>query len=251
MKIAYTSENPDELEYVGAFIRSYYDELHLHAEVCLFSDPEQLVESAQNTPYNLIMLNMDYINTNGVLLLYRIRRYLPNVPTVLIRCLENGEVMCILINPAIYILNDLSANSLKPLLDNVRINVGSRPERTILIRMTSSFQSVIPVKDIVYAECMKHRVFIHLASGGLIEAPGPIKLLYGTFSAHPEFLFPHRSYIVNAFYVSCITPDTLYLRMLNATIPIARGKYATVKKTYDSISTLFPQDGECLYTEQT
>ena len=50
---------------------------------------------------------------------------------------------------------------------------------------------------------------------------------------HSEFLFPHRSFIVNAFFVSCITTDKIYLRANENTVPIARGKANGIKAAYD------------------
>ena len=88
MKIAYASEDPKELEMIGSYLRNYYDALHIPAEVCLFNDPEQLFESVQHTVYKLIMLNLDYVNTNGIMLHYRIRRFMPHVAIVLVRVLE-------------------------------------------------------------------------------------------------------------------------------------------------------------------
>ena len=242
MKIAYSSENSATLECVGNYLRRYYDELHIPAEICLFQTPEAMLDSMQQNVYALMILNMEYHEDSGIELCYRMRRVQPNVPVVLMRFREDGKVECIFNNPTLFVMDGLRKECFEPLLDAVRGLVYAKKECSLLVNTVQNLDRTIPIVEIIYVEAMRHRVFLHLTTGEVIELPGPIKTLGDKLSAYSEFLFPHRSFIVNAFYVSCITSTDLYLRTPAITIPIARGKLNAVKQAYDSYFRAFGRE---------
>ena len=241
MKIAFVSEDPVCLQRVGDYLHRYYESLRLSAEIRLFSDAETLVKSMQESVYSLLLVDIRTLD-GGISLIYQIRRFIPHVPVVLLRPQENGRVECIFIHPAMFLLNELSERSFTKMMDSVRGMLYSKPECTLLVNTVQNLDRIVPLTEIIYAEAMGHRVFLHLTSGELLEMPGPIRMLAEKLSGYAEFLFPHRSFIVNAFYVSCITPNALYLRTPPVTIPIARGKLENVKQAYDAYFRAFGRD---------
>ena len=239
VKIAIATENPDALKQIGDFLRRYYDIHNIPAEIAQFSDPTSLVQSIRDKVYSMIILDME---GSGVALTYRIRALLPHAPVLLLRRWENGGIDCIYIHPRHFVLNELSERSFMQLMDSVRGLLYSTPECTLVVNTVQNLDRIVPLTDIIYAESMGHRVFLHLTSGEALELQGPIRMLADRLSGYAEFLFPHRSYIVNAFYVSCITPTALYLRTPHMTIPIARGKLESVKEAYDAYFRAFGRD---------
>ena len=242
MKIAIATENPDCLNLIGNYLRRYYDIHNIPAEIEQFSDPASLMQSISDKVYSLIILDMQYMKESGVELTYRIRALLPHAPVLLMRRWENGSIECVYIHPRHFVLNELSERSFMQLMDSVRGLLYSNPECTLLVNTVQNLDRIVPLTDIIYAESMGHRVFLHLTSGEALEMQGPIRVLADRLSGYAEFLFPHRSFIVNAFYVSCITPTALYLRTPHTTIPIARGKLESVKEAYDAYFRAFGRD---------
>ncbi len=242
MKIAYASDNPDHLQRIGGYLRRYYDEVRIPAEICLLDGAEALLESMRETVYSLVILDMEFQDDTGVNLTYRIRSFVPHVAVMVMRHLENGKVECLFVNPTMFVMDRLTEDSFVPMFDTIRSLIYSRPQCTILISTIQNLDRILPLTELIYAESSGHRVFLHLTTGETLEIPGPIKLLADKLSGYSEFLFPHRSFIVNAFYVSCITSNALYLRTSAVTIPIARGKLNDVRLAYDAYFRVFGRD---------
>lgn len=139
----------------------------------------------------------------------------------------------IFVNPILHILEDFSETSFNPLLDCIMESMSVRPESIEIFKRQQNMKLIVPVAKIVYAEADSHMVNIYLTSGERIETYGPIKELSEKLKKYAMFIFPHRSFIVNAFYISCITPDMIFMRSVKASVPIARGKIEHVKEAYN------------------
>lgn len=242
MKIAYVSEDAGSLRLVGEYLHRYYDKNLPNAEICLFNDPEALVNSLEEDVYALILLDATFRENSGVSVIYRIRRFVPDVAVVLLRFLENGRAECFFVNPTKYVLEEFSPKSFSALLDSVRGLLYGESQCTVRITTVQNLDRIVPMTEITYAESRGHRVYVHLTNGEELEAPGPLKVLGERLAGYTEFLFPHRSFIVNAFYVSCIFPDALYLRTPPVKIPIARGKLGSIRQAYADYFRMFGRE---------
>lgn len=132
------------------------------------------------------------------------------------------------------VLEDFTERSFFPFLDQIAWHLSTNAECTLLLRTALDIWRGVPVTSVFFVESSGHKVYVHLTSGEVIETNGPIRELADRLSQYSEFLFPHRSFIVNAFYISCISVDRIYLRNSDSVIPIARGKLNAVKEAYDN-----------------
>lgn len=233
MRIAYASDNVQQREQFRTHLTAYFDRQPTKSEVCIFDSPEKLLDSALDTMYDLVFFNMTYGERSGIAYVYKMRAFDPNVTVIVLRFTSEGRVECILTTPTLVVLDDFSQKSCFSMLDIAISQLNTNPERSILLRTTQDIGRIVPLTSIVFAEASGHKVTLHLTSGEQIEIHEPIKNLAERLSVHSEFLFPHRSFIVNAFFVSCITTDKIYLRANESTVPIARGKANGIKAAYD------------------
>ena len=233
MRIAYASADEQLRESFHKNISEYFDSQAGTYEVCVFDDPDKLLESVEKTLYDLVAFDMNYGERSGIAYVYKMRAFDPDVTVIVLRFTAEGRVECILTTPTLIVLDDFSKKSCFSLMDIAVGQLNTNPERSVLLRTTQDIGRIVPVTSIVFAEASGHKVMIQLTSGEHIETYGPIKNLSERLKVHSEFIFPHRSYIVNAFYISCITSDKIYLRTCDTTVPIARGKAGAVKEAYD------------------
>ena len=242
MRIAYASDNIQQREQFRTHLTAYFDRQPTKSEVCIFDSPEKLLDSALHTMYDLVFFNMTYGERSGIAYVYKMRAFDPNVTVIVLRFTSEGRVECILTTPTLVVLDDFSQRSCFSMLDIAISQLNANPECSILLRTTQDIGRIIPITSIVFAEASGHKVIVHLTSGEQIETAGPIKNLAERLKMNSVFLFPHRSFIVNAIYVSCITNETIYLRATNSTVPIARGKANGIKAAYDEYFRSYNRD---------
>ena len=233
MKIAFSSDNKVQRETFSQHLIDYFDIQNNDNEIHIFDSPEKLLASAAETFYDIVFFTLEYGGKSGIKYVYKMRAFNPDVEVIVMRFAPDGHIECIITTPNCVVLEDCSKESCFSMFDIAVGQLNARPERSVLLRTIHNIAQIVPVTNIVYAEALGHKVIIHLKDGNEIETYGPIKKLTEHLKIHSEFLFPHRSYIVNAFYVSCITNENIYLRATQNTIPVARGKANSVKIAYD------------------
>ena len=233
MKIAFASDNKIQREIFSEYLIDYFNSQHNDIEIQSIYSPEKLLAHASDNSYDIFFFNMEYNGKSGIKYVYRMRSLNPDVEVIVMRFTPEGRVECIITTPNCVVLEDFSKQSCYSMLDIAVGQLNARPERSILLRTTHNIAEIIPITSIVYAEALGHKVIVHLKDEKNIETYGPIKKMGEHLKVYSEFLFPHRSYIVNAFYVSCITNETIYLRATHTAIPVARGKASIVKNAYD------------------
>lgn len=83
----------------------------------------------------------------------------------------------------------------------------------------------LPLREIIYLECIGHRVFIHVIGGSVFEVSRRLKE-YKQKVPEQMFVQCHKSYVVNLMYVRKIYHNFAFLTD-DKQIPIGR-KYATL-----------------------
>ena len=91
----------------------------------------------------------------------------------------------------------------------------------------------VTLSEITYAEIYDRRIILHMNDRDNIEYYGRISELESV--AGKDFFRVHRAYLVNLKYVKSY--DSRYVRVKDADIPVARGKYQELIKAYLSYYT--------------
>ena len=74
-------------------------------------------------------------------------------------------------------------------------------------------------------------LLFHLTNGTVVESIGKLDDLSRELEGYPEFVRPHRSFLINLEYVRNISNKTITLENL-AEIPIPHGKCSEIKNQY-------------------
>lgn len=248
MRIAFASENMEERELFRNNMTAYFEKRSIQLEMDVFENPDKMLESVADTIYDIVFFSMNYEKHSGVNYVYKMRVFNPDTAIVILQFTPYGRTECILNKPVKIILDDFSFNSCSSMLDIIYEHINNRQELSILIRTTKNIEKFITIGTIIFAECSNHLIHIHMSNGEIIEIQGPIRKLAERLKEYSEFLFPHRSFIVNAFYVSCVTPNKIYLRNSSTVIPIARGKMKTIKENINDYFRNYRRDTNLYHT---
>ena len=113
-----------------------------------------------------------------------------------------------------------------------KILAEKEPARTITVKRGRANTKVI-LEEIAYAEIYDRRIVLHMKGRDNVEYSGRIADLESV--AGKDFFRVHRSYLINLAYVTSY--DAKKVHLLDADIPVARGKYPELVKAYLSYHT--------------
>ena len=106
-------------------------------------------------------------------------------------------------------------------------------ERRSFIIKSGGVNTRIIIAEIVYAEVLEHRIILHMKDKQCIEYYGKMADLEQV--AGSDFYRVHRAYLINLSYVKSYDAKTVTVS--GEEIPVARGKYQELVKSYLSYYT--------------
>ena len=210
MKIAVCDDEPADLRLIQSYCNRYDSDIPTAA----FSSGEALLEAYKKDFYDLVFLDIEMGQMNGLVVGERLIHkplvvFTTQSLTYAVR--GYGIAMRYLPKPITY--------------DTFSFIMGLALER-ILPKKISIFsnggQMLVPVNKILYFEVLCHQVFVHLSSGEKISMRGTLTETISQVP-HRAFAQPHKSYYINMEYVDRITQQSIL--MTNGDfIPIGRSK---------------------------
>lgn len=114
----------------------------------------------------------------------------------------------------------------------LQISGSEEVKRSITIKSCGANRRVV-LSEIVYAEVLEHRIILHMKDKERIEYYGKMSDLEKV--AGDDFLRVHRAYLVNLAEVKSY--DAKNIIVSGESIPVARGKYQELVKSYLSYYT--------------
>ena len=87
------------------------------------------------------------------------------------------------------------------------------------------------LKELVYCEVMGRTLTFHLNSGVVLESMGRLDDLCDQLVEYPNFLRPHRSFLINMEYIANIAARSITMQD-GAVVPLPHGKYSETKDRY-------------------
>jgi len=211
------------------------NKLNIQFETDVYYTGENLCEKlSEGVCYDLIFLDIELANINGV-----------QVGTV-IRDKYNDELMQI-----VYISGKseyaLQLFDINPLNFLVKPLCYKKIEKVInkFLKITGLWSDVftykyghdtykIKLKDIIYFESNGKKIIIHLKDGRDDEFYGGLEDIYNSQLKKCDFLFIHKSYVVNYDYVSAFEYERLTLSG-NIVLPISQPKRKEIRKLQNEL----------------
>ncbi len=106
-------------------------------------------------------------------------------------------------------------------------------ERRSFMIKSGGVNTRIIIVEIAYAEVLEHRIILHMKDKQCIEYYGKMTDLEQVVGS--DFYRVHRAYLINLSYVKSYDAKTV--TVLGEEIPVARGKYQELVKSYLSYYT--------------
>ena len=107
----------------------------------------------------------------------------------------------------------------------------TREQKHSLILRSKSGIVRLELEELVYCEVMGRTLTFHLNNGVVLESMGRLDDLCDQLVPYPNFLRPHRSFLINMEYIANIAARSITMQD-GAEVPVPHGKYSELKNRY-------------------
>ncbi len=154
---------------------------------------------------------------------------------------ENSEIIFLTSSPE-YALDAFEVSACGYLLKPVKKEKFDKVFQTAICRLTQPENSClllkgrdgmrkILIRELVMIESFNHDRVCSMADGSQLITSDTLAFLMEHLSSAPCFFSPHRAYIVNLEHITALNAADLLLST-GQRVPVARTKYAALKKAY-------------------
>ena len=231
IKIAFCDDELSVLNELRILLDRYRLERNQEIEYTLFQSPlELLAEIERGTRFDILFLDVIMPGETGIDAAAEIRNYDSNVKIIFLTSSPEYAVQSYTVGAYFYQLKPIWAESFFRLMDSV-ISTCEKEQADSLVLRCKNGITRIELRNLEYCEVIHRTLFIHLASGKVLESIGTMDDLCLKLEPRGGFLRPHRSYLINLDYIKSLSYRSITMACL-AEIPLSRGKYHEVKDAY-------------------
>lgn len=181
---------------------------------------------AEQKDYDILLLDIEMGNMNGVSLAKKIRQTNETIQIVFITGFPDFISEGYEVSALHYLLKPVSAEKLSDVLDKAGTNLG-KIEKSVIFTVDGESMRVA-TGEIIYIEAFSHFCQIHTVHGCFevrINISDIEQMLEG------EFIRTHRSYLVGLRFMKRISKSDIILDN-GETVPLSRNNYQTVNQVF-------------------
>lgn len=227
LHIGICDDEPLAIEYLSNFLNKWSESNNYSLQISTFSSAEQfLFEYESNKNFDILFLDIQMGNMNGIELAKKIRAIDENVQIVFITALTDYMSEGYEVSALHYLIKPFEEEKLHSVMDRAVTNL-SKTDRFLLLIINQTLTRV-PLNSIVYVEAFSHYILITTKTG-TCELRENISALAEQLG--DGFVRPHRSYLVNLRYIHSISKTEILLD--NGTqIPLSRYNYQKTNQAF-------------------
>ncbi len=212
----------DQFEYlhrINKLVKEKFDELNLEVETNIFSTSKDLLESVSNERYDIIFLDIEIDNNNGIDIAKILRNSDYNGIIIFITSYSKFFSDGYKVEAFRYILKQNIENELTECVHSLINKLG-------LIQI--SYKNItVNINEILFVESDNHKVIFHFINGKDIECWGKLDEVESSINS-PDLMRIHKSYIINIQYFKEISRYEITL-INDLKISVPRARYKEVK----------------------
>ena len=212
-------------------VEQFFSESEHTTEVSTFSSAEAfLFEYTENSAYDILLLDVEMKNMDGIQLAKKLRGDGFNGEIIFITshfefCGEGYEV-----DALHYLIKPVSVSKLNEVIGKAVEKLLVEPP-SVIINCDGETVKLYE-RDIIYVEAYLHYITIHTANG-----EHRVKENISSFEKKLSNTFykTHRSYLVSLKYITRISRNSVFIKG-NKELPLARGKYDEINRAFIEIN---------------
>lgn len=196
-----------------------------------YSQPYDLLDDIEKTGgFDLYLLDVVMPHMNGVELARRIRKRKERAEILFLTVSREYALDAFSVKASGYMLKPIKkADFDEALLDCIR-RLSPEGSPALMLKLKDGFQRV-PLHELVCIESFNHNQVCTLSDGSALETSVTLSELLEELQEYPEFIRPHRAYIVNMEFIRKLADYELLLTN-GKRIPISQSRYRKLKNAY-------------------
>lgn len=228
MKIAICEDNLKESKQLQEMIQKSLKKQEVEAELCVFENAEELLESAEKTYYAIFFLDVMLPDMSGIEAAKQIRRDGSHSPIVFATTSKDYLVQSYSVWAVHYLVKPLKQKDIDEAIER-SLTVLSGEQKMLKVTL-NRYPEEIPYEDIFYVEGDGRNCNIHTRTG-VFSPYITVQDMLGKLDDN-RFYLPHRSYIINLDHVIAIQREKIAMRD-DRFVPIRRGGTEEVQEIYE------------------
>jgi len=225
-KIAICDDEQNQIEYLTSLVTSWSAHAGHSCEIRTFASAEAfLFEYEEDKAYDILLLDVEMKNMNGIELAKRIRKDNNRAEIIFITSHFEFVGEGYEVDALHYLIKPISAEKLTQVLTKAAEKLSVEPPSVVI----SSDGEIVKLyeSDILYAESYLHYVTIHTK-----DKEYKIKENISVFESKlsDDFYRIHRSYLVSLKHITRISRTSVNVG--NTELPLSRGKYDDINRAF-------------------
>ena len=231
IKIAFCDDDCSVLSDLHELLALYRAEKNKEIDDYTFHSPLDLIsEIERGTRFDILFLDVLMPGENGIDAAAEIRSFDKNAKIIFLTSSSEFAVQSYTVNAFYYQLKPICGESFSRLMDAVLSQCEKEQASSLILHCKAGITRIKP-SQLEYCEVIHRTLFLHLASGRVLESIGSLDELCSQLEPYKNFLRAHRSYLINLEYVQNLSARAITMSCLTE-IPLPRGKYNEIKDVF-------------------
>jgi len=237
MYIAVCDDQKEELKALTELLH-LWQKSHSHPlRFSTFRSAAELLDAAENESFTLYLLDVMMPGIDGLSAAREIRGFNESVDIVFLTSSPGFAYESYGVHALDYLLKPIRAEVLFPLLDRLALKE-QQPTQGLTLKIGSALIHV-PFSQLTYVEVSGKHLYFNLTNGTVHKVYGTLHEYEAQLLSRPEFMHPHRSYIVNMYQAAEVSPSGIRT-FSGKNIPVSRLLYPNLQKDY--IKLMFTEE---------
>jgi len=225
-KIAICDDEQKQIEYINSIVASWSANEGHNCKICNFASAEAfLFEYAENKTYDILLLDIEMKNMNGIELAKQIRKDNNRAEIIFITSHFEFVGEGYEVDALHYLIKPIASDRLIQVLNKAAKKLSVDPPSVVISCEKETVK--LYESDILYAESFLHYIVIHTKNKEY-----KIKESISAFEdkLSDDFYRIHRSYLVSLKHITRISRTSVNVG--SNELPLARGKYDDINRAF-------------------
>jgi len=229
MNIAICDDEQEQLSHLTELLAQWQAERQTMLRFSCFQSAAALLDAARRESFTLYLLDVMMPGTSGLGAAREIRTWDETTEIVFLTTSTGFAYESYRVRAMDYLLKPTKADMLFPLLDRIALRE-QKPEEGLTLKSGSMLIRVL-FSQLCYVEVTGKHLYFHMTDGAVHKIFGSLHEYETILLQRPEFMRPHRSYIVNMLQAAELSPAGIRT-FTGDNLPISRLLYSQIQKAY-------------------
>ncbi len=236
IRIAVVDDDKNALYISSTLLKETFEKRQVEYELSSFTSPSAFLATAKEKPFDLIVLDIDMPEENGIDLAKDFRKKQFETTIIFLSQMENLVFDCFEARPFGFIRKDKLFEDFERVMSLYFDKIASKgnDSNKLLFRVNSALIS-INLDSIIYIEAKKNYQSAYLKDGAEAEIRSSMNELEEKLRSH-KFIRIHKGFIVNIEYIRRFEGRNVIMTN-GASLPISREKKNDVVAEYLSLTS--------------